>query len=794
MQSANNIFTATRIARALEREPRTLQRALARVAPSGLITVQGNAARAWTFSALPGEIQKRLESEAERRGFRNAEHLLNERAESVKESRSAEVHPDCYAYAAKLQKALVPSLARMDDAGMSRAGMSRAELERVGVQDYARVFGETITPRYFRKLLKRTLDRDAGAKNWDKQETFFPENRVKHWWGWRSAKEQPEFETLASYLEVCGKVPTEIEVRGIWTAAFEEYSRLVREGDSPKRAARRVREYLFLKASFLAPTREALLKAFCRKLSAWIESGHDAKALRDGRENNGARFEMPEEDRDLLIHRAVFYYRGDLASAWRDLLHKGFSEPVRERYAEQAQSKSHVPGSVRNSVSAEVEILTVMHQGPRAFDSIKGHVDRSYEGIASRKCMVADDFTMPVYFLIPDGSGWFNLTRGQVLIFIDFRSLKVLGWSLQPDRNYSSLTIRSLCTHVFGEPDNGVPEVLQFERGIWESSKLLKGDKQAALEFSEVAQGLREFGIKFIHSIRPRSKTVERVGGLLQDLMEAEPGYCGRDERKDAPESLRKRMAAVQARKAGSLDHFYTFDQWNMRLGEIIEQYNSTRQQGRILDNICPDEAFAKFADPNDPPMELSGAIRYLLAHDKRPARVTLNGVTIQVGKKKFNYKGREIAHLVEKDVLAWFDPENPEILVVTDMNRENPICVARSTEPSALECLTDPQSETLARELKRVEEQASYMKTRFNVLKSKFPLPRRETFVNSKTLQLGTEIEEQKSRIKSEQAQGQKIRKLARNLNMSVPEGATRRPETAPALERLADFLNAED
>jgi len=765
MQQTNNIFTASQIAGAVQREPRTVQRALLGIAPSAGVIVKGSPARAWEFSVLPVELQNRLSMEAERRGYRNAEQLLKEPAKKDAAIPPWEVHPDCYEYAMKLQRALVPSLARLDD-----ASLSRAELERLGIEEFARVFLKKISRRYFRKLMKRTLDRDAGAKKWGEIKIYFPERTASRLQG-----EKPEFEMLASYLAACGRPASEIEVRGIWTMAFEEYGRLVTAGDSPKRAARRVREYLFSHASFLAPTREALLKAFGRKLSAWIESGHDAKALRDGREKNGARFELPEEDRDLLIHRAVFYYRGDVASAWRDLLRNGFSEPVRIRYAEKAQSKSHVPTSIRDSVSTEVEILTVMHQGPRAFDQIRGFVNRSYDGIASRKCMVADDFTMPVYFLIPDGKGWFNLTRGQVLIFLDFRSLRVVGWSLQPDRNYSSLTIRSLCTHVFGEPDNGVPSILQFERGIWESSKLIKGDKEAAFGFSEVAQGLREFGIKFIHSIRARSKTVERVGGLLQDLMEAEPGYCGRDERRDAPESLRKQMAALAARKPGCLTHFFSYEQWNARLGEIIEQYNATKQQGRILDNLSPDEAFAKFADPNDPPMELSGAIRYLLAHDKRPARVTMNGVTIQVGKKIFNYKGQEISHLVGEEVLAWFDPENPEILVVTDMNRENPICVARSSEPSALECLTDPESETLARELKRVDGQASYMKTRFNVLKSKFAMPRRYTLGSPGTIALGMEIENQKGRLKTEQAQDHKIRKLARNLNMAVPEGATR-------------------
>jgi len=290
-----------------------------------------------------------------------------------------------------------------------------------------------------------------------------------------------EFGAIESFINACGNpaAPSKTEQRAVWTLALEKYASLVSSGMPGKQAARRVRSFLFAKAPFLASTRDALLKAFDRKREALESSAGDPKALRDGREQNGDRFDLPADDRDRLIHRAVFYYRGDVAPAWRDLVKAGFSEPVRQRYFGKAACKSHVPTSVMDSVSSEVEILTVMHQGPRAFDSITGHVDRSYEGIASLKCMSADDFTMPVYYYVPDGKGWFILTRGQILLFTDFRTLRIIGWSMQPDRNYSSLTIRSLCTHVFAE--HGVPSVLQFERGIWERSSLIKGRGPGAL-------------------------------------------------------------------------------------------------------------------------------------------------------------------------------------------------------------------------------------------------------------------------------------------------------------------------
>jgi len=760
-----NLFTATQIARALGVRRQAVRKRLLDSPATGVQIVGGVEVAAWSLDRLPVPLRNRLDEEAARRGCRDAAAMLAEPPKQWQPALPLDKIADAHIEGArKLREVLRPWLAQQQD-----AQLPTKELEARGVADYARVFGHRITGRYWRELLARTVRRDNGAEVWNRLEIYLPE---------RPAPKEPparmvtealaeEFGAIESFINACRNPaePSETEERAVWTLALEKYSSLVSGGMPCKRAARRIRSFLYAKAPFLAPTRDALWNAFDRKRKALESSAGDPKALRDGREQNGERFDLPEQDRDNLIHRAVFYYRGDVAPAWRDLLRSGFSEPVRQRYLGKSASKSHVPASVMDSVSAEVEILTVMHQGPRAFDSITGHVDRSYEGIASLKCMSADDFTMPVYYYVPDGKGWFILTRGQILLFSDFRTLRILGWSMQPDRNYSSLTIRSLCTHVFAE--HGVPSVLQFERGIWECSSLLKGRKPAPFEFTEVVQGLREFGIKFIHSIRPRSKTVERIGGLVQDLMEAEPGYCGRNERVDAPESLRKQMAEVEARKVHPSRYFYSYEAWHRRFGEIVEQYNATPQQGRILCGLSPDTALIKHADANDPPMQFSAGLRYLLAHDKSPVKVTLDGVTREVGKRQFRYLGKEIAHLVGQDALLWFDPENPETAVVTDMQRRNPICVGRANEVSALECVTDPDSGRLAQELRRVAGQASYMKARFTAVKSNFPMPQRRALADARTLQLGQQIEEQKTAQKEKTVRVDRMRRQAHRMDI---------------------------
>jgi hypothetical protein len=192
--------------------------------------------------------------------------------------------------------------------------------------------------------------------------------------------------------------------------------------------------------------------------------------------------------------------------------------------------------------------------------------------------------------------------------------------------------------------------------------------------------------------------------------------------------------------------------------------------------------------------MQFAAGLRYLLAHDKRLARVTLNGVTIQVGKTKFNYRGREIAHLVNREVLAWFDPENPESIVVTDTDRTNPICVARSQNPNALESLIEPESGTLSRELARVEHQASHMKTRFNVVKAKFPLPQRQLLHAAQAIELGEEISVRKSAITAakvtRQKQHQQARRFEQKTGVALPPRAVESIQSDDA-KLLADFLS---
>ena len=61
---------------------------------------------------------------------------------------------------------------------------------------------------------------------------------------------------------------------------------------------------------------------------------------------------------------------------------------------------------------------------------------------------------------------------------------------------------------------------------------------------------------------------------------------------------------------------------------------------------------------------------------------MTKNGIRIEIGKEIFKYHDANVGRLVGEKVLAWFNPEMPELLTVTDMNHKNAFCVELSENP----------------------------------------------------------------------------------------------------------------
>ncbi|HOC57903.1 MAG TPA: hypothetical protein PKI20_19950 [Verrucomicrobiota bacterium] len=774
------------------------QRLLSTIAPSGQVVVNGRPANAWLISALPAHSQDLLASRAQGLGYRNAEQLLSAPARQWEPPFPlAEVAQHCLDGAVKLQRALLRRLELEDD-----LRVSAAELEQIALEDYRREFGHAISGRHLRDVVKRTLERDGGAGQFSRLELFLAERPARK----DAARPaiplavQTEFRELRDVIGTFKNPaqPGAAERAYLWLRAFELFEEKIAAGKPRKKVKSGLVRFLARNAPFMAASAEALRVAFNRKYNHWIESGRAAVALQDGRSEKSGFHRAPElkaEDRDALIAHAVLNCDGRVSQAWRELAGKNaLSEELLAYHLSNPASKSYCPTRIREAVKYDVGMMDDIHHGPRQ-DKLNGaHISRDWSGVAAMDWLCGDDATLEVYFYVPDGKGWFTLMRGQFLPMIDVRSLRVLGFGLRPEKSYNAAMIRTLITRVCDE--HGLPRKgFYFERGIWANSRLLKGDASAdPLSWPETELGLRSLGLRFVHSKLPRSKPIERVIGALQDLMEGEPGYVGPDEMHEKFERVQKAKLQVQARKTHPSEHFYSLDEWEARLEEISAQYNATPQGGKMTGGHSPDDAFFKFRRADDPPTKLPASCRYLLAHHKRPLKVTSNGITLRFGKQAYNYRNEETGRLRGQMVLAWWNPELPETLTVTDMNRENAFCVALSPSLPAMDATT----EQLEDEFGRIAAHQSYARVRYRMLRTKYATPFRRAVVDGATADLGRQIEAQQAQTRAEQGQEArrqtKLSSLSRNLNMTLSPAAARRPETLPAVERLSQLLKEEE
>ena len=780
-------FTAARIAACLGVTPQAVRKALRGVKPSTQVLCGGNLTAAYSLESISAPMLADLNAAAARLGVRDALALLTRPPRRFKDEIPplAQIVDAEIDYANKLQRALRRSLTRAD------AGeISAAQFEADGVADYRREFGKAVSARQFRNLCRRVWDRDGGNGEWNRLEIYLPEHIHTKRPADVSAEHVARFTEIEDAISGSGNptAPNEDETRAIWLAAFQCVDRLAGEGLGRGQAERQVRAFLFGRASFLAPTREAMLKAFSRKLERYLTDNRDAAALLDGRKDNTGNhdgYEVPEPDVEIILHRAVWKHGGEARPAWTEL-HAGreLSDVTICHYPD----AWNIPRKVMDLIAPELPLLSLLHRSKRDFNMRKGYVTRSYEGIPSLFCYQADDVTLDCYCWIPGTDGRPRLIRPQTLFTIDFRSMRIIGRASLPRPQYTSFDIFAATEEVLAA--HGFPKLFYWERGLWEKSKVLKGETDP-LSLTEISQGFREFGIEFQHAIGPRAKIIERVIGFIQRLLRGEPGYCGR-ERSEPIESFYQQKRLVESGKVEPGKYFYSFDEWDRRVGELVEHYNATPQHGRIHGGKTPDEVFEACMDLADPVVKFDERIRYLLSTHRRECAMTERGVTFRLNGKPYNYRGEQAAHLIGQRVLVWFNVQNPEFATVTDLQRSpaSAVCVELSKQANALEQFTGIGAGTLASELSKVEGQVSHIKARYHAIKSKFARPERKNLVAPEIVELGARMAEQNRVITEGKRHREKAQRSAARHAIALPANARPDGDTADAIAGIASYL----
>jgi len=488
---SDGVFTAGQIGAALERSRRSVLESLKLVPPTGTKIISGNSARAWSKDSLPRDILTALEEIASRRKT-SADALLASPPPFWRPRYPlSDLSMRSIERASLLKRALALVLARQDD-----NALTITEFERLGVEDYRRAFGHSISTRHWRRLFRRTLDRDGGAENWGRLEIYLdelparkPELRKRT--SFTPAALRPLQELISSFANPAE--PTELEKDCLWIYAFEHYERETERTARPKPAKRATLKFLYANASFLGKSEKGIKLQFDRKLKRWIEGGRVPAVIADGRRRNPGRPapKFSEEEEHALIAKAL-RSGGGITQAWRESRNGGvFNNSVSQHYTSTPARKSYVPGRIRKLIANKMKMLRDHHHGPRSAKLNGAYINRDPSTFNSGDWFQADDCTLPNYYYTESDEG-FQLVRGQFLAMCDVRTTFILGYVLIPERNYTAHHIRNLTTVVadlHGLPRRG----FYYENGMWRTARLPHG-RRDEINWHETEMGLRGLG------------------------------------------------------------------------------------------------------------------------------------------------------------------------------------------------------------------------------------------------------------------------------------------------------------
>ena len=585
-------------------------------------------------------------------------------------------------------------------------------------------------------------------------------------------------------------VPTEVEKDCLWIYAFEHYEREAERSGKPKAVKRATLRFLRENASFLGKSEKGIKLQLERKLRRWIVGGRVPAAIADARKQNPGRPapKFSEEEEHAFIAKAL-RSGGGISQAWRESKESGvLNARVSQRHTSTPASKSYVPGRVRKLIANKMKMLRDHHHGPRAARLNSAFINRDPSTFNAGDWFQADDCTLPNYYYTDSKEG-FQLVRGQFLTMCDVRTTFILGYVLIPQRNYTAHHIRNLTTVVadrYGLPRRG----FYYESGMWKNARLLHG-RRDEINWHETEMGLRGLGLQFCHAKLPRGKVIERVFGLLQNHLESEPGYAGRDERHDKFERVQEQLSLVRRGKAEPAGFFLSEADYLQRLSVIVDRYNNERQEGKYCPGLSPREAFEKFHG-EEPRIRLGASCRHLLATHKMRVRSGRNGISFRFGKEQFTYKSKETGALRGEELIVWFNVENPSTISVTNL-KEDPrtlFTVEREISVPGM----DAPPEVLEAALAQNEAHEAYRKGLYRAVSQNFATGFagrmfRQNLIDHKTAELGNAMREQHAEIKRQKLEIKKRaaaieRKAAR---LGIPPGVmSRRPGAEEGVEQM--------
>lgn len=680
MPPAPSTFTAAQIANALGVSKRAVALRLDSL-PAVAQAVAGGMAKTWTVDSLPADYREQLAALARQRGCHDAAHLLQalSQADTKPEWKPplplAQVHPDFIAKARKLRDALARPLAQQHT-------LKAADLRELGLKEFTRAFGYTISGKQWQRLLDRAVLRDAGRENWLRVDIYVEDAAfIRH--VAKPARPSARFDhaPLNDAIENMEDKarPGDGDRAWLFHHAFLHFERLAEtHGETRARRALKASLVDYLLAVFPPPAlskgRPALMRLFDLKLAQWREGGRTVEALTDKRPLASGNHRRPDfaEDEKKIRNQAI-QLDGNESLAHLMLRERGqLSAEFCDYYPhDPRRDKSRVPRIVRDNITSAVEMTVPLRHSERALRHAGPWTERDWSGEKPGDWLNADDLSWNHLYRVRNAGGGWDVLRGECLVMMDAVSDYPITFLLIAGHyNSEHVVTLILRTHdLVGLPRKG----FIFERGVW-SGKLVKGVGAGALGIKATVKAFAHAmpGLTIHRAWTPRAKPIEGAFGKLQERMRSLPGFVGFNEQVEQREDVQKLIARARRNDPEALASFPTQEEWRDRINGVFDDFRHSPQNGKRLQGSSPAEAWnAALRDHALP--KLSDDTRYLLATHCVETEIKPAGIALTIRGRRRCYANEQTGAWLARGVrrvLAFYHVEQPDLLTVSDLKR----------------------------------------------------------------------------------------------------------------------------
>jgi hypothetical protein len=221
---------------------------------------------------------------------------------------------------------------------------------------------------------------------------------------------------------------------------------------------------------------------------------------------------------------------------------------------------------------------------------------------------------------------------------------------------------------------HGKPGAFLFEGGTWRSN-IVKGHK-TGLEDDTRFGGLESLGIKLFHSRLPRSKPIETAYNQLQHAADACKGYCGREEKNDCPEAVKRAKYLCESGQAHPRDFFLHVTEYANHLEQVhaSAQQRAQRRHHSPRQRRNPRPRLARTLDPSiDRKIPDNAKWMYRAAYNIETVRANGVCVTVKSGKYavRYWYDNREALQPIigRRVAVFWndYDPDADAVILLLD-------------------------------------------------------------------------------------------------------------------------------